>query len=142
MLYLSPYTRKNHPSAYDPFAELERLERAFFSDSTMNGFLTDISDKGDYYLLEAELAGFNKEDIKVDVEGECLTISATRKQENEDKKAGYIRRERCYGSFKRSFDISDVDTERIEAAYENGVLKLNLPKRRPQQSSARTLEIK
>ncbi|MDO4563999.1 MAG: Hsp20/alpha crystallin family protein [Clostridia bacterium] len=142
MLYLTPYSRRRHAAPYDPFAELERMERAFFGDSTLNGFLTDISDKGDHYLLEAELPGFSKEDIKVDVDNDCLTISASRKQQSEDKKAGYIRRERCFGSFKRSFDVSDVDTEKIEAAYENGILKLNLPKRQLQVSTARTLEIK
>lgn len=141
MLYLTPYTRRHQVSAYDPFAELDRLERAFFGESTLNGFLTDIEDKGDHYLLEAELPGFKKEDIKIDLDGDAMTITATRQNQSEEKKKGYLRQERSYGSFKRSFDVSDIDVENIKAAYVDGILQLTLPKRQPQVASARRLEI-
>ncbi len=142
MLYLTPYTRRHQVTPYDPFAELDRLERAFFGDSTLNGFLTDIEDEGDHYLLEAELPGFKKEDIKLDLDGDCLTISATRQSKSEEKKKGILRQERSYGSFKRSFDVSDIDTESIGAEYEDGVLKLTLPKKQPKEATTRRLEIK
>lgn len=141
MLYLTPYTRRHQTATYDPFAEMDRLERAFFGDSTLNGFLTDIQDEGDHYLLEAELPGFKKEDIKIDLDGDCMTISATRQSKSEEKK-GMLRQERSYGSFRRSFDVSDIDADNIGAAYEDGVLKLTLPKKQPQVTSARRLEIK
>ncbi|MDD3401293.1 MAG: Hsp20/alpha crystallin family protein [Eubacteriales bacterium] len=142
MLYLTPYTRRHQTAPYDPFAEMDRLERAFFGDSTLNGFLTDIQDEGDHYLLEAELPGFKKEDIKIDLDGDCMTISATRQSKSEEKKKGMLRQERSYGSFRRSFDVSDIDADNIGAAYEDGVLKLTLPKKQPQVTSARRLEIK
>lgn len=91
---------------------------------------TDITDTGDAFKLEADLPGFKKEDIKIGLENDRLTISAERKDEHEEKgKNGCIRRERSYGSFTRSFDVSGIDTAAISAAYTDGVLTLTLPKR-------------
>ena len=86
-------------------------------------------DKGDKFVLEAELPGFQKEDIDIHVEGNTLTISAQHKEESEEKKEGkFVRRERKYGSFTRSFDISDIDQAKINASYDNGILSVELPK--------------
>ena len=95
-------------------------------------------------MLEADLPGFKKEDIDVNLENNYLTIKAERKVENEekDKKGRYIRCERSYGSFVRSFDVSDVDTDKITASYEDGVLKLNMPKKENALHTAKKLEIK
>ena len=125
MFELTPYSTRR--SVYDPFN--------FFSDffGTNNAPMelrTDISDRGDSFVLEADLPGFKKDDIKIDLENDRLTISAERKDEHEEKgKNGYIRRERSYGSFTRSFDVSGIDTAAISAAYTDGVLTLTLPKR-------------
>ena len=125
MFELTPYSTRR--SVYDPFN--------FFSDffGTNNAPMelrTDITDKGDAFVLEADLPGFKKDDIKIDLENDRLTISAERKDEHEEKgKNGYIRRERSYGSFSRSFDVSGIDTSAISASYTDGVLTLNLPKR-------------
>ena len=80
-------------------------------------------------MLEADLPGFKKEDIKIDLENDRLTIKAERKSEHEDNKNGYVRRERHFGSFERSFDVSGIDTSGIKANYTDGVLTLTLPKR-------------
>ena len=87
---------------------------------------------------------FQPEDINIDIDNNYLTISAERKYENteKDKKGSVIRSERSYGSFSRSFDISGVVTDKIEAEYENGVLKLTLPKKEETVPKARRLEIK
>lgn len=125
MFELTPYSTRR--SIMDPFN--------FFSDffGTNNAPMelrTDISDRGDSFVLEADLPGFKKDDIKIDLENDRLTISAERKDEHEEKgKNGYIRRERSYGSFSRSFDVSGIDTSAISASYTDGVLTLNLPKR-------------
>lgn len=131
-------------AAYNPFRELEDLERSFWGSNPLGEFKTDIKDNGDSYLLEAELPGFNKDDIHVDIDGGYLTISAERHSENEekDKKGNYIKCERSYGSFSRSFDVSNVKTEEIAAEYKDGVLKLTMPKKEGTLPSSRRLEIR
>ena len=124
MFELTPYSTRR--SMMDPFN--------FFSDffGTNNAPMelrTDITDKGDSFVLEADLPGFKKDDIRIDLENDRLTIRAERRSEHEDNKNGCIRRERHFGSFERSFDVSGIDTSGIKANYTDGVLTLTLPKR-------------
>ena len=124
MFELTPYSTRR--SVMDPFN--------FFNDffGTNNAPMelrTDISDKGDTFVLEADLPGFKKDDIKIDLENDRLTIKAERHSEHEDNRNGYVRRERHFGSFERSFDVSGIDTSGIRANYTDGVLTLTLPKR-------------
>ena len=81
--------------------------------SNMSQFRCDVQDKGDSYLLEAELPGFEREDIGIDLDGTTLVITARHSSESgeKDKDGNYLRRERKFGSFSRSFDVSGVDTE-------------------------------
>lgn len=79
MFELRPFERRNnHIAAYDPFREMENLERAFFGDrgffsgSALGEFRTDIQDKGDSYLLEADLPSFKKDDIHIDLDGDTM----------------------------------------------------------------------
>ena len=146
MFGLMPYANRNHSvSSYNPFADMDELEKAFFGNHAIAEFKTDIRDNGDSYTLEADLPGFSKDDIKVDAENGYLTITAERHSETEDKEGGknhYVRRERSYGSFTRSFDITGIQSDNIEASYADGVLKLNLPKKAPEKPTAKRLEIK
>ena len=125
MFELTPYSTRR--TVYDPF----NMFNEFFGDSSSSvmELRTDITDRGDSFVLEADLPGFKKEDIKIDLENDRLTISATRKSEHEENKSGCIRRERHFGTFERSFDVSGIDTQGIKAAYTDGVLTLTLPKR-------------
>jgi len=151
MFELRPYDRRgNHLRSYDPFREMEELERAFFgrpfSGHGFDGlaeFKTDIQDKGDSYLLEADLPGFKKEDIHIDLDGDTMTISAERHSDREekDKEGGYLRCERSYGSYRRSFDVSGIEESGLKAEYSDGVLRLTLPKKQQTVSSARRIEI-
>jgi HSP20 family protein len=121
------------------------MERSFFGGNNhpaMSTFRTDVTDTGDAFVLDAELPGFKKEDIKIDVENDCLTISAERKLDEEEKQKNFIKRERFYGSFSRSFDVSGVNVDGIEAAYNDGVLKLTMPKKVETVPPTRRLEIK
>lgn len=113
----------------------------FTGSGSMTMFAADIADNGDSYLLEADLPGFRKEDIHLDLQGDTLTISARREEEREERRERYLRCERCSGSYQRSFDLSGVDTDGIHAAYENGVLRLTLPKKAAGKSESRTLRI-
>ena len=144
---LVPYVRRNNSlSAFDPFRELDELERAFFGDgrsTKMAAFSTDIKDNGDHYTLEADLPGVKKDDIKLDLTDNVLTINAERHSEYEekDKKGNYVRCERSYGSYARSFDISGIKAEGIKASYNDGVLSLTLPKKDVEVSGSRRLAI-
>ena len=139
---LVPYNRKNH-SVYNPFQDFDDLERAFFSDRSLGELKTDIKDTGDSYTLEADLPGFKKEDIHVDVKDNTLSITAERHSEFEqkEKKNSFLRCERSFGSYSRSFDLSGVKADEIKAKYENGVLKLTMPKKDKSLPEARHLEI-
>ncbi len=149
MFELKPYTRKNH-AVYNPFREMDEWERGFFSDpfgffgnGALDAFKTDIKDEGDHYELEADLPGFEKKDIQLDVNGDILTVRAERHSEHEekDKKEKYMRCERSYGCYSRDFDVSNVDADNIKAKYENGVLKLTLPKKAEKLPEPRHLAI-
>ena len=125
------------------FDMLDNFERNFFgsSNNTASSFRTDIRDAGDKFILEAELPGFKKEDIQLDLKDGILTISAQHSDENEEKRSSYIRRERRYGSFSRSFDVSGIQEDHITAAYNNGVLELTLPKAQPVVPASRQIDI-
>ncbi len=158
MFELIPFERRsNRVANYDPFRELEEFERSVFGGSSVMGsFRTDVIDTGDSYELEAELPGFKKEDIKLDIENDILTINAEHsydskdaeksegdKTEKSDKsKRNYVKRERYYGSYSRSFDVSAVEVDKIEAEYNDGVLKLTMPKKAALIPASRRLEIK
>ncbi len=149
MFEMRPYNRRNHIANYNPFREIDEFEKNFFNDfptftdGALTEFRTDIADNGDSYLLEADLPGFDKNDIKIDINGDCLTIKAERHSEHEekDKKGKYLRCERLYGSYSRQFDVSGVETDKIKAKYDNGVLSLTMPKKADQTPDTKHLEI-
>ena len=127
-MYMIPYNRNNNASLMDLFDE---FERSVFGENGRRTpvFSTDIKDEGDHYLLEAELPGFRKEDIDLDVKDGVLTISAQNQESNSQNSGNYVCKERRYGSFARSFNLEGIQEENITASYNNGVLELNLPKK-------------
>ncbi len=144
MFDLTPFERGNrHIASFDPFREMEEFEKNFFGKS-LPAFKTDIRENENEYILEADIPGFKKEDIHAEIKDDCLTIRAEHNEEKEDKdeKTKYIRRERSYGSYARSFDISGVEADKISATFTDGVLTLILPKKKEEVSASRSLEIK
>ncbi|MBQ9535926.1 MAG: Hsp20/alpha crystallin family protein [Clostridia bacterium] len=144
MFSLTPYVRRRGDiSLFDPFREFGELQRRFFDEPSFGAFKIDVKDNGGEYLLEADLPGFKKEDISIDVSGDRLVISAERHSEYEenDKKGNYIKCERSYGSFSRSFDLTGIRQDGIRAAYNDGVLTLTLPKSEAEAPQSRRLEI-
>ena len=119
------------------------FERSFFNDfyCTANSFKTDIIDDGSSYLLQAELPGYNKDEISLKLDENYLTIKAENKVENEETKDNFVRRERRFGSYSRSFDISGIDAEKITASYNNGILNVKLPKLVEEKKEPRKIEI-
>ncbi len=103
---------------------------------------TDILEFDDRFELLAELPGFAKDEIHLDIDGDRLTISAAHKGECGGQGGSYLRRERRCGPRTRSFDISAVAAEGISASYENGVLTVRLPKKSAQKPVSQRIEIR
>ena len=131
MFGMLPFERSDD-NLFDTF---DNFTRNFFrgSNASLPAFRTDIRDAGDKFVLEAELPGFDKGDIKLDVKDGILTITAehSENQEQKDAKGAYI----------RSFDITGIDEGSITAAYNNGILELNLPKAVPVVPESRRIAI-
>ena len=127
MFDLVPF-RKSGNDIFSFFSEMEKNFMQNFGGQ-LSSFKTDIVDKGDKFILEADIPGANKEDINIHVEDNKLTITAKNNVSKETNKDDYIRRERRYGSVQRSFDVSNIKVEKIKADYKNGVLTLDLPKK-------------
>lgn len=125
MFGLIPFTREENSLWND----WNNMEKSFWNAFGGN-FRCDIQDEGSAYKLEAELPGFQKEDISIDVHDNCLTINARHNSESEkkDDKDRYIRRERSFGSYSRSFDVTGIECDKIAASYRDGILTLTLPK--------------
>lgn len=126
---------------FDPEKTWRRMWNSFNSDSNwMDGMKTDIVENGNSYELKADLPGFAKEDINVDLKDHVLTISASHKanKEEKDQKSGRVlRQERSTANYQRSFRVDeDVKPEDISAKYENGVLTLAIPKKEAVETKA------
>ena len=97
---------------------------------------SDVKDAGDHFELEMDLPGFKKEDVTAKLDSGYLTITASRNEENDEKdeEGKYIRRERYTGSCSRSFYVGEnVTEEDIQAKFDNGTLKLSVPKDVPKK---------
>lgn len=131
---------------FDPFGDLARMEplrsvEDFFRDFGLKHAMRDlqkdalirldVTESEQAYQVKAEMPGLKKEDIKVDVDGNHVSISAETKRETEEKKGEtVVRSERFYGQQYRSFSLEhDIDDTKVEAKYLDGVLELTLPKR-------------
>ena len=139
MFGMIPFERSDN-NIFDLF---DNFQKQFFRDSnaTLPAFRADIRDLDDKFVLDAELPGFNKEDISLDLKEGILTVKAEHKEDQEQKQGEYIRRERRAGSFARSFDVSGIDESGISAAYKNGILEVTLPKQAPVVPESRQIAI-
>src|SRR5207237_9060624 len=148
----------NAITRWDPFRELDELQTRLSTllgraqvrkdgskDETMTvaewAPLVDIVEDDNAYLIKAELPEVKKEDVKVTVQDDVLTISGERMFEKEEKGRKYHRMERAYGSFARSFTLPvDADGEKVAARFKDGVLKVHLPK--SEQAKPKSIEVK
>lgn len=99
------------------------------SNSEKNAMKCDIYEKGGDYHIEMDVPGFDKKDISITVDNGYLTITAEKQNEEKDEEKNYIRRERSYGKYERSFYLGDLETDDIKAEFNNGMLKLTVPKK-------------
>ena len=131
---------------------MDLMPRKFYLDDIFDDFISsrkeqnmkcDIYEKGGDYHIEMDIPGFNKDEISVETKDGYLTIKAEKKNEvnEEDKNKNYIRRERTYGKYERSFYLGNLDEDKIDATFENGMLKLVVPKKE-EVDSKKVIEIK
>ena len=91
--------------------------------------VVDLFEKDDRYVIKAEIPGVDKKDVKIDLKDRVLTLSGERSYDNEVKEENYYRRERSYGKFQRAFTLpADVDSDKIKAEFNEGVLQIEVPK--------------
>ena len=103
--------------------------------------LVDITEDDKEYLIKADLPEVKKEDVKLTVQDDVMSISGERKYEKEEKGKKYHRVERAYGSFMRSFTLpEDADGNKVSAEYKDGVLKVHLPK--SEKAKPKSIEVR
>ncbi len=130
-------------TAFDEFFTRPLNEQVFNNGGNAFRPAVNVLDSPDHFTIELAAPGLNKSAFNLHVEKDTLTISATLENRSEETKPNYTRREFSFNSFKRSFTLPEsVDTEKISANYENGILKVRLPKREEAQvKAARSIEI-
>jgi len=101
----------------------------------------DVAEQENEFLVKVELPGVNKDDVKITLQNNVLTVKGEKKQEKEAKGVDYHRVERSYGSFCRSFTLpSTVKADRIDASYKDGILSVTLPK--AEEAKPKQIEVK
>ena len=112
--------------------EFKDMQKKLYGHRAKNVMSTDVKEVENGYELEMDLPGFKKDEIQMELNDGVLTISAAKglDKDEEDKKGNYIRKERYAGSMSRSFYVGEnLTDEDIKAKYENGILKLSVPKK-------------
>lgn len=99
------------------------------SNNNGNSMKCDIYEKGGDYHIEMDIPGFDKKDINIETDNGYLTITAEKKEEVNEEEKNYIRRERNYGKYQRSFYLGELETDNIKAEFKDGILKLTVPKK-------------
>jgi len=113
------------------------------NSNNMNFPAVNICETPDNYELEFNVAGRNKEDFKITVDKNILTVSFEKNEQQKDEKKQFIKREFITQSFKRSFTLDEkIDAEKIDAKYENGILMLTLPKKEEVKVLPKEISIK
>jgi HSP20 family protein len=150
MFGMVPFDKKSNQlrrSESDIF-DIERLFENFFNDTIFPAYYAksgqmkvDIKDNENEYVVEAELPGVKKEDIGISIDEDRLTIRASSREETEEKKENYLRRERRSESMTRSFYIQNVDADHITANMNDGILTVNLPKLRKIETKSKKIDV-
>ena len=131
MYTLVPFRRAMN-TAFAPLFN-DSLFNDFFGERSMPEMRVDVREREGAYLLEADLPGLKKEDIKLNVNNGALTISADLHSEKKDEQNGYVCSERRCGHVERSFNLEGIDVSGVKADYQNGVLMVLLPKQKPEE---------
>ncbi|MEQ8174443.1 MAG: Hsp20/alpha crystallin family protein [Syntrophomonadaceae bacterium] len=136
MFEMMPFRRTLGPARRRDY--FDHIFDSFFQDmmpaspeAKVKPFRVDIKESEAAYTIEADLPGFSKEAIEVEYDNNYLTIGARKEESKDEEKENYLRRERSWGEFRRSFYIDNIKKTAIEASFADGVLKVVLPKEQP-----------
>lgn len=167
MFNLTPWTGKKLPirrdeehPVYSLQRDMNRLFDDFFSAPTWEGFADfpkstlnksfgditpkiDMSETDKELLVKVDLPGMTEKDVDISLNRDLLTISGEKKQEKEQTEKGWYKMERQYGSFSRSIPLPyEIEGDKVEAIYKNGVLSIKLPKTASQAKAPKTITVK
>jgi len=118
------------------------LDDDFFNKKEKSLMKTDIKEKKDKYIIEMDLPGFEKENIKLELNNGYLTITGKQENKIDEEEEKYVHKERFYGECTRSFYVGDnIKEEDIEAEFKNGTLKIDIPKKDEQKEIPKTKQI-
>ena len=141
-----PRRSERTPSIFEDFFKPwnEWFDNGGFLGRTLNVPAVNITEDKNAYEVSLAAPGMKKDDFKIDVDGNMLTISSEKEKTNEEKDKKFTRKEYSYSSFSRSFTLpEEVNQERIDAKYEEGVLKISLPrKEETKKPAARQIAVK
>lgn len=118
---------------WNPLEEINSLQKQFLGDDMMSSLkginipTTDVYTSDNNLIVEAHLPNFDKKDVNIELDGDVLTVSAERHEKEEDKKKKYVIRESSSSFYRRVALPERADTDHIEAAYDDGVLRVNVP---------------
>jgi HSP20 family protein len=139
-------TGERTPWVFDDFFKPwnEWFENGNLSGRTMNIPAVNISEHKNEYQVALAIPGMKKDDFKIDVDGNMLTISSEKEETREEKEKKFTRKEYNYSSFSRSFTLpEEINKENIEATYQDGVLNISLPrKEEAKKPSAKQIAVK
>jgi len=122
--------RNRMPGLLDEFFGTDWLNDNFMTDFNFTVPAVNIAEDNDEYRIEVAIPGLNKKDVKIDLHNNVLTISSEKKEDKEEKKESYVRREFHYSSFKRAFTLPDtVEKDKIKASHTEGILVVSIPKK-------------
>jgi len=135
MFGLTQYSRKGNQVCGRNSFDLRSVFDDFFGDSLFPAFFTaaspikaDIRETEKEYVIDAEIPGVKKEDIKLELRDDTLTIAVEHNEQVDEERQNYIRKERGYGSYSRSFYVENVKHEDVAAKYNDGILTVTIPK--------------
>ena len=150
MFGLTPYNKRNNwvSTRGDVWDVTRSFFEDFFNDSFFRvsflpttGIKADIRESEKEYVLDIEIPGVKKEDIKLDLRDDVLTVSVDHNEEVNEERGNYIRRERRYGSMSRSFYVENIKPENVKAKYADGILTVTLPKDKDNKKNSHRIDI-
>lgn len=150
MFNIVPFGRKNNSGLqkYNDLFDFDNFFEGFFSDRFFPTLYrnsaqmkVDIKENEKEYILEAELPGVKKDQVDLYIDEDRLTISVQKEEQRKEEKEDYIRRERSFSSMTRSFGIDNVDTEKVNAKYSDGILTVTLPKKQQKAIKGKQINI-
>ena len=128
---------------------MDLIPRRFYLDDFFDNFVAkedskmkcDIYEKDGDYHIEMEVPGFNKEDISIEVQDGYLNITAEKENKRDEEDKNYIRKERSFGKYQRSFYLGNLDIDQIKASFNDGVLNIVVPKME-EEKNKKVIDIK